>query len=189
MKIENLFPTGILKHKVSSELSDHIESILTPRLDNLNAVGNVLSDYYENSIVTLGELGLLVREIFNCQKHYSEVTQYNEATEISSYWIQDYKGGHDHARHNHGRNQYSAVYWVRANEKSGQFIIHSPNPFSTIWSENIESEGHRENLYSQDHTYITPEKGLIVLFPSYLDHEVLVGREGCVRTTIAFNLK
>jgi hypothetical protein len=36
-------------------------------------------------------------------------------------------------------------------------------------------------------TMFKPIKGKIILFPSFLNHEVLPSQDGVVRTTIAFN--
>jgi hypothetical protein len=184
MEISNIFPTGVLKHKVSNDIADYIENLITPRLKDLEFKDAVLTDFFKEKIITLEDIQPLVNEIYKCQDYYSKFTNFTPSKGINSFWVQDYNSSHIHGRHNHGRHHYSVVYWVRAKNNPGPLVIYNPNPFTEFWG---HSKG-MDNLFTQPKIIIPPEKGIIVLFPSYLDHEVLKGGEGCIRTTIAFNL-
>ena len=51
--------------------------------------------------------------------------------------------------------------------------------------ENLLDKENESNIFVD----IKPERGLLVLFPSWLLHEVLPGnKEKCIRTCLAFNL-
>ena len=185
MRIDNFFPIGILTHHIGDKLADHIENLVVPKLNNLPLNENVLTDFFSQKIITPKEIYPLIQEVYKCQSYYNKETKLETPSQISDFWIQDYKSSHTHGRHNHGRDQYSVVYWVRANDKSGDLVFHTPNPYTYIWGKG----GDPINPYSQTSISISPKKGVMVLFPSYLFHEVLKGKEGCIRTTIAFNLK
>ena len=42
--------------------------------------------------------------------------------------------------------------------------------------------------FSSNSISITPKKGMLIMFPGHLYHEVLPGGDDCIRTTIAFNI-
>ena len=184
MEVSNLFPTGVLKHRVSNDIANYIENLTVPKLSYLEDNGQVLTDFYKGNVITLKEIQPLVNEIYKCQNYYSNATNFSPSKNIHSFWIQDYTSSHAHGRHNHGRHHYSVVYWVRAKNNPGPLVLYNPNPFSEFWGHSTPET----NPYTQTKIIVPPEKGLMLLFPSYLDHEVLKGGEGSIRTTIAFNL-
>lgn len=186
MKLEKFFPTGILTYDIDNTISNYIENLITPRLSGLKYEDAVLTDFFKEKIITLKEIQPLINEINRCQTYYSQNTNFAPSKGIKSFWVQDYKASSFHQRHNHGRTQYSVIYWVRAENNPGLLVIHNPNPFSSVW--NGGTKGYK-NLYTQTRINFTPKKGRIILFPGYLDHEVLKGGDNCVRTTIAFNLE
>ena len=184
MIIQNYFPTGILFHEVSSSIANQIESLIIPRLNKLEPNEKVHTDYFKSKIINLHEISGLVRIVNQCVKFYQAKTQTNSyQSSIGNYWVQDYTPGDFHPKHNHGRTLLSVVYWVRASEDAGSLIIHDPSKEKELWF----GRNSLTNLASS-HTSIIPKKGNLVIFPGYLDHEVLPGERNCIRTTIAFNI-
>ena len=70
----------------------------------------------------------------------------------------------------------------QANEQAGALTFHNPN---TVLD--YVSADEIDNPYRSMHSHYQPVKGKLLLFPSYLQHEVQPSQEGVVRTTIAFN--
>ena len=190
MEIHDIFKVGILAHNVGDNLANKIENIVIPRINKLNSIdGLVNTDYHQQEfLIKLEEIPELVEEIYKCRDHYNSFLQSPNIahSQIINYWVQDYKQDlhHHHPRHNHGKNELSVVYWIRASEGAGKIKLFSP-----IHYNNFMYEGCRDkNSYNTGDVSITPTKGTILMFPGPIDHEVLKGKENCIRTTIAFNL-
>ena len=181
MEIHPSFSTPILYHHLDEEVANDIKILLEPRLSDLahHPTQTQLSDFgISKKIFDLQkEIPILEQEIEQSVEFFCKDWGVNKPRNID-YWIQDYKNNHYHSRHNHPLSFISGIYWVRANEHASILKIYSPNPYDSFPIE-----------FASSHIDIQPKEGLLVLFPSYLYHEVLVNNSNSVRTTIAFNLK
>jgi len=184
MRIETYFPVGVLFHDINKNLADKIENVVIPKLNELDEEYPD-TDFYENKI----HVDQLIPELLD--EWIQAMLTFKEATGISikeggelQYKIRDYKEGGIHESHQHGVSGISGVYWVRANETAGKFRIHTPNPIT----EYVRRDEYK-NLFMSTHIDITPEKGKMLIFPSYLKHEVLPAGNNAIRTTIAFNFE
>jgi len=83
------------------------------------------------------------------------------------FWFNEMRPGHRTSLHSHEENDelLSAVYYVRAPRDSGRLCLH---------------DGPSQIM-------ITPEAGLLVMFPPDTPHEVEVNRATGVRLSVAFN--
>jgi hypothetical protein len=185
MHIENYFPIAVLHYNITNELANKIESVMIPEIEKLdrNEQDTQFTDFFENKIPVHELLPELVNEWIHAMREYQSVTALSviEGQPIQ-YWTQDYKEGDTHQTHAHGIHGISGVYWVRANDTAGKIRLHNPNPM-TDYARVIDSE----NSYAWSSAEIKPEKGKMILFPSYLKHEVLQSGPNATRTTIAFN--
>lgn len=84
--------------------------------------------------------------------------------------------------HNHRNCFYSGVYYFEGDENTGK--IRFNNPFRKSWF--VEST--RFNELNMDQMGISPEKNMLVFFPSYMDHAIQEHRSEKTRYSIAFNL-
>lgn len=183
MVIKELFPTPILFHQVDSKLSDYVENLVVSRLNNLEKIDNLKTDFFKkNKTVKIEEISELFEEILKCKKIFEQNTNFGESS-LHEFWVQDYSYNQTHNTHNHGRNQLSVVYWVRANQEAGNFVLFDPKPQQSIFNNNVVNHSKYTELY---HT-ISPIKGGMIIFPSYINHQVKPGGPNCIRTTIAFN--
>ena len=187
MNIHNHFPIAILEHIVNQELADEVENVLVSHIDNLpykeSFKGDVATDFFaEERIDIVNLFPKLIDEFFNAKSVYEEVTSFTSSNNFT-FWTQDYRSPTGiHIKHQHGVNGISGIYWVRANEYAGALSFHNPNAIL-----DYVSAEHIDNPYRSMMNSYTPTKGKILLFPSYLQHEVQPSQEGVVRTTIAFN--
>jgi mannose-6-phosphate isomerase-like protein (cupin superfamily) len=83
------------------------------------------------------------------------------------FWFNEMQPGHRTSLHSHEEDdeQLSAVYYVRAPHKSGRLCLH----------------------HGPAQVMITPQDGLLVLFPPETPHEVEENRAAGVRLSVAFN--
>lgn len=78
-------------------------------------------------------------------------------------WAAVYNKGDGAARHNHADGMYSAVYYAQA-------------------------ESDASPLKFDGGLIIAPETGMLVCFPSWLNHEVPASRSSTQRIVVAFNI-
>ena len=142
------------------------------------------SDFFdEQKDFKLEELPELHNLILNAIDLYVEQTGITIKEDSFGYWTQDYREtGQYHELHAHGVSGISGVYWIQANDAAGQFVFHNPDPISYFVPK------HRDSKYVSPKSYIKPAAGMLILFPSYIKHEVEPSKEGAIRATLAFNL-
>tara|TARA_A100001011_G_scaffold400732_1_gene518072 strand:+ start:6075 stop:6677 length:603 start_codon:yes stop_codon:yes gene_type:complete len=107
-----------------------------------------------------------------------------QLTRITSMWAIINKGGAANARHHHGNSAISAAYYVRAPNNCGDIVFYDPRPapvYSHPWANKPNSLNAMVNS-------ITPDEGVLVLFPSYLDHSVNTNESDDERIVISFNI-
>ena len=87
-------------------------------------------------------------------------------------------------RHHHGNSAISAAYYVKAPENCGKIVFYDPRPAPIYFHPNARSS----NSLNCQVNAITPVEGLLVLFPSYLDHSVEANNSNEERVVISFNI-
>ena len=98
---------------------------------------------------------------------------------LSMSWAQIYKKTQKHKKHTHPNSAYSGIIYVDGNKNSGQTIFYHPL---------------RDRLLEYDINFVEifkPEFKInkLILFPSFISHEVLEEKEDSDRTIISFNTK
>jgi uncharacterized protein (TIGR02466 family) len=101
-------------------------------------------------------------------------------------WANVNERGSANMRHVHGGCYWSAVYYVRIDEgEGGQLILHDPRmPTLAMHAPYLrfnKTGGERE-------VRIKPQVGRLVIFPSWLGHEVEPWQGDGVRISIALNI-
>ncbi len=120
---------------------------------------------YENLYIDLERIPELWPVHENVLRHAREITA--RAKLKLGFWFNDMGDGHVTTLHTHDDDDelLSAVYYIRAPADSGRLILHAGG----------------ETLA------ITPEEGMLLLFPPDLAHEVEENRSGERRLSVAFN--
>ena len=103
---------------------------------------------------------------------------------IRSIWAIINEKGASNERHHHGNSALSAAYYVRAPKDCGDIEFYDPRP-APVYSHPIAK---KPNILNATVNSITPDEGLLVLFPSYLDHSVKPNLSSDQRIVISFNV-
>jgi|TARA_X000001388_G_C2201623_1_gene111492 uncharacterized protein (TIGR02466 family) len=99
---------------------------------------------------------------------------------LNNIWINIAKTNDYQETHNHGRALFSGVLYINVDENSGDFQL--INPLST-------EVGIMPYTKMFDYSYtIIPKNGLIVLFPSWMNHRVLSNKSKIDRISVSFNI-
>ncbi len=90
-----------------------------------------------------------------------------------------------HPYHRHQGSTISGVYYISAPENSGRLVLRDPNSAEKM----AEPKPDRPNDGNLETLEITPVEGRTVMFPSYLDHMVLLHRETEPRIAASYNIR
>ena len=107
-----------------------------------------------------------------------------QSVKISSMWAIINEQGAWNQKHQHSNSDISAAYYVSAHENCGDIVFYDPRP-SRVYKYPIAKSPNKLNATVNS---IKPEPGMLVLFPSYLDHSVNPNLSEKKRVVISFNL-
>ena len=107
-----------------------------------------------------------------------------QIVKIKSIWAIINEKGASNERHHHGNSALSAAYYVHAPKDCGDIVFYDPRP-APVFSHPIAK---KPNILNATVNSITPDEGLLVLFPSYLDHSVKPSLSSDQRIVISFNI-
>ena len=108
----------------------------------------------------------------------------NQSVKITGMWSIINKKDSFNERHHHGNSDLSAAYYVNADKDSGDIVFYDPR-HAFIFSHPLTSQVNDLNAQIKS---VTPKNGLLVLFPSYLDHSVNPSHSDKDRIVISFNV-
>ena len=87
-------------------------------------------------------------------------------------------------KHHHSNSDISAAYYVSAHGECGDIVFYDPRP-ARVFNSPIAKSSNKLNATINS---VKPENGLLVLFPSYLEHSVNPNLSNKKRVVISFNL-
>lgn len=106
---------------------------------------------------------------------------------ISEMWLNINKPTNYNLLHHHGDSFLSGVYYIYVPPEAGKLWFRHPSVAKTVidWVPYLDSL----NEHNCNSWYVEPKAGDLVLFPSWLEHEVDQNKSDEERISIAFNLK
>lgn len=107
-----------------------------------------------------------------------------QEVKITNMWAIINEKGAFNQKHHHGNSDISAAYYVSAFENCGDIVFYDPRP-APVFNHPISS---KPNILNATVNSIKPEEGLLVLFPSYLEHSVNQNLSDKQRIVISFNI-
>ena len=108
-----------------------------------------------------------------------------QVVKINNMWAIINTGGSSNAQHQHGNSNISGAYYVRAPKNSGDIVFYDPRPAPVYFHPNAKGP----NLLNAQVNSVNPKEGMLVLFPSYLDHSVNQNLSNKERIVISFNIR
>lgn len=103
---------------------------------------------------------------------------------ITSLWANVGRHGYSHRDHIHPNNFMSGVYYVKYPAAAGSIVFTDPRPQAHIIAPKVTGGSN----YGQNQSKIQAEEGMMILFPSWLQHMVEINRCTEPRISIAFNV-
>ena len=108
----------------------------------------------------------------------------SQSAHIKSMWAIINEQNAWNQKHHHSNSDISAAYYISAYENCGDIVFYDPRP-ARVYKHPIAKEASNLNATVNS---IKPEPGLLVLFPSYLEHSVNPNMSDKKRIVISFNL-
>lgn len=189
MKIETVFANWIAYENLSLD-NKSIEEFCHRKRDE-DPEGRIKSNkggwQSDDLHIKNGELEELKDIVIDKIRKIAENFEYSNThiLKLYNYWININKKNNKNAKHIHPGSIISAVYYIKVPDNSGEIIFYTPlqNYDKFIFGNMIE----KYNSYnSSTYTYI-PKSGDLIMFPSWLYHNVSDNKSEEERISIAFN--
>jgi uncharacterized protein (TIGR02466 family) len=105
---------------------------------------------------------------------------------VKKAWVNVNPTGGYNVIHNHPNAFFSGVYYLQADENSGEIVF--LNPVSEQGLTMPHELINRSSIYTSDRYFYSPKQDLLLLFPSYINHYVHPNQSPDERICIAFNI-
>ena len=107
-----------------------------------------------------------------------------QEVKITGMWAVINKKNSSNTMHIHSNNYISAAYYVKAPINCGDIVFYDPKFAATYRYPKIS----KTNKLNSNIVSFQPKEGMLVLFPSYLQHSVNVNKTDEERIVISFNI-
>ena len=188
MTIEYYFPTAIYSEKLIS-LSNSLLPILKLYLSDSSFLTNRWG-YRTTFRVESGlEQFLEFKEFNNLiqekgKKFLTDLGYDTSGLEFTSQIFSSNMGVSDfHAVHSHPNSLLSGVFYLDVNQDSSPIVFYDPRPFRKF----VALPRGKETIASYERIAMIPENGLLLIWESWLEHEVPPNYSD-QRITLVFNL-
>lgn len=187
--IKNIFPTPLYFSRINinnSLLKEEIMHLLEEKQDFLKSGVdgyriNITQDIVDNKNLQIG---------FILEKIQIEIVEYCKQLKISNQkivnsWININPKHAYNKKHFHSKSYISGAYYVDVPlDSNSDIIFHRSREFSDYGWSSISLE---ENDNLKSFLTFSPKTSDLVLFPSFIEHEVLPNHSNDSRISISFN--
>jgi uncharacterized protein (TIGR02466 family) len=108
----------------------------------------------------------------------------NQDIAVTGCWANVNPPGAQHIRHNHPNNFLSGSYYVTAGAGGDRIKFSDPRGQTSV----MAPPTHNHNRFNSNNVMMPVAEGDLVMFPSWLDHEVPINQSNADRVSIAFNV-
>jgi len=131
------------------------------------------------------EYNPLTKELFNMQDEIFQKEHLTLKPVLGNMWANINYPGNSNRPHLHPNSLFSGVYWVKTPEKSGNLMLYEPRPGAQCTMPNRKEGKLPPELWREVH--YQPKAGTVVMFPSWLWHEVRPNESNDTRISVSFN--
>ena len=187
----NLFPSPVIQVNVeedTSELLGHNEYTVSYEQRNFGddyekprGSQRVLEKYPKTKEILLNKFISVSEEVLGYKKRDWAIT---------TSWFSFCKRGEGSQVHGHRNSFWSCVYYYQEEYGDGSGGISFENPNTNLF-EFYFSTHHdiaESNHFNSEAWTFTPEPNLLLIFPSYLQHQIMKHNNDAPRSSLAFNI-
>lgn len=187
--IKNIFFTPVYYSQIENNnilLTKNIKNLLTKKQDILKSGVdgyriNITQDIVDDSNLKIGSILEKIQiEIVEYCKQLGIVNQ-----KIVNSWINVNPKHAYNRKHSHCKSYISGVYYVNVSlDSNSNFIFHRSREFSDYGWNTISLSNNNELEASLS---VSPKASDLILFPSFIEHEVMPNHSNELRISISFN--
>ena len=186
MEVTSLFSIPIYDLQYDEDLGDlESECIKRSTLDS----GQVLTNFggwHSNNISSNDDFfSEFILEIEKQANNFAKEIEINQSLKLSNLWI-NINGYKDfNLRHTHPNCLISGVFYVKVPDESSRITFFHPSFHLMMreWRKTLKFNNYTSSIWD-----INPQKGRLLLFPSWLEHEVSANLSQENRISISFNI-
>lgn len=147
---------------------------------------NSYTSFGVDSILDISELKNLKEFIFNTVSEIHKSVGLGGELEFTNSWFSINRKNSYHESHTHIPDVWSGVYYVSATPADAAIVFVNRNLKETMWPYKAPKIQHTN--FNSSQATCSVETGLLIVFPSYLEHKVNQQLADSERITVAFNL-
>ena len=187
----NIFPVPIHQFDVNgfSEIQDELIDFVY-KMREKDPVGHTISNRrgWQSSCFSIdNENDVLKKFLTNCLAEFPPIKK--SVRLFVSAWVNINPPEAFNIKHNHPTSDLSGVLWIKCSDNSGNIEFDNPSGFETYREIDsyIDDFKDRNNIYPA--YCFPPTEGRILIFPSYLQHNVGENQSDEDRISVSFNIK
>ena len=187
----NIFPVPIHQFDVNgfSEIQDELIDFVY-KMREKDPVGHTISNRrgWQSSCFSIdNENDVLKKFLTNCLAEFPPIKK--SVRLFVSAWVNINPPEAFNMKHNHPTSDLSGVLWIKCSDNCGNIEFDNPSGFETYREIDsyIDDFKDRNNIYPA--YCFPPTEGRILIFPSYLQHNVGENQSDEDRISVSFNIK
>ena len=185
--VASVFPTPLIQVEVeedTSELLGHNQYTVSDEqrfdYEKPSASRRVLEEYPKTKEILLNKFIFIAEKVLGYKKRDYAIT---------TSWFSLTNKGEGSQNHKHKNSFWSCIYYYQKEycEGTGKILFESPNctEFDFYFSDcDIEQFNNLNGMTAT----IVPKPNLLLIFPSYLKHQVMKHNNDTPRSSLAFNI-
>ena len=186
MEITSLFSIPICEHHYDDDLGDLEEECIRRSTLDSGRIASNSGGWQSNNIFSDDDFfSEFILEIEKQANNFAKELEIYQKGKIGNLWININEYKDYNRRHHHPESIISGVFYVKVPDKSSvlRFFHPSSDFMARDWNVDFKC-----NMYTSGIWEIFPEEGKLLLFPSWLEHEVDQNLSQEKRISISFNL-
>lgn len=197
MPVRTLFPTLLYEAELGDPalIEQLAHSIRTLAEDDAAGIGWCRDHHYRGytSYASLNDLPRrdpafadLAKRLTSQARAFAEMLAWNHRPTLDSLWVNLLKGGGHHGGHIHPHAVLSGTFYVEVPAGSGAIRFEDPR-LPLMMAAPVRRSDAPEAM--QSFLTVEPRPGLLLLWESWLRHEVRAGRGKSERLSVSFNFR
>lgn len=184
-----IFPIMMAEVLLDLPIEHMVEDVL--KLSNVNDdnyAGGFTTYFTKQDIDHIRGVKELKEAIYGISSAYGRELKYEANYEKCSIqvWANVMRKDGYHVYHNHQRSVFSGTFYARTDDKMSPLVFH--NPTMPLRSKEPEVRPQDKSAFTSETMMVTPKNNTLVLWPSWLCHEVPKMTESGPRISFSFNV-
>ena len=186
-----IFPVPIHQFDVNgfSEIQDELVDYVY-KMRKKDPIGNTISNrrgWQSSPFEIVNEDDVLQSFLINCLSEFPPIKKSIKL--FVTAWININPPNAFNMKHNHPTNDLAGVLWIKAPKDCGNIVFDSPVQFQTYREVSSYCDDFKKENNIFKSYFFEPTEGRVLIFPSYLAHDVKKNLSQEDRISVSFNIR